>query len=81
MPFLIALGFANSALTVYPMERFGAISAYSIVAAGFTAIGLFGAIAVGVVLGAALQRSTGGAASAAVAGAALSELLFGRWPT
>ena len=48
VPFLIALGFATSALTVYLMERFGAISAYLIVAAGFTAIGVIGAIAFGV---------------------------------
>ncbi len=46
VPFLIALGFATTAVTLMLVERFGAIAAYWFVAAAFAAIGFIAAIAV-----------------------------------
>jgi hypothetical protein len=40
VPFVVALGFATAAVTLILVERFGAITAYWLVAAGFTLIGL-----------------------------------------
>lgn len=40
VPFLIAAGFAIAALTLVLVERFGAIRAYLILAAGFAVLGL-----------------------------------------
>lgn len=40
VPFVIAVGFATAAITLMLVERFGAIFAYWLVAAGFTAIGV-----------------------------------------
>lgn len=43
--FLVAIGFAIAALTLQLVERFGAVTASWIVAAGFAAIGLIGLVA------------------------------------
>ena len=40
LPFLVALGFATAAITHMLVERFGAIDAYWIIAAGFAVIGV-----------------------------------------
>jgi hypothetical protein len=40
VPFVVALGFATAAITFMLVDRFGAITAYWIVAGGFTLIGL-----------------------------------------
>jgi hypothetical protein len=40
VPFVVALGFATAAVTLVLVDRFGAITAYWLVAAGFTLIGL-----------------------------------------
>lgn len=47
VPFLAAAGFATAALTLQLVERFGAITAYWMVAGGFTALGLVAAFIVG----------------------------------
>jgi hypothetical protein len=46
VPFLVALGFATAAVTLMLVERFGAITAYWSVAAGFAVIGLLATLVV-----------------------------------
>jgi hypothetical protein len=46
VPFVVALGFATAAITFMLVDRFGAITAYWIVAGGFTLIGLVATLAV-----------------------------------
>ena len=46
VPFVVALGFATAAITFTLVEKFGAITAYWIVAGGFTLIGLIATLAV-----------------------------------
>jgi uncharacterized membrane protein len=46
VPFVVALGFATAAITLMLVERFGAVTAYWIVAAGFTVAGLLAILAV-----------------------------------
>jgi len=46
VPFLIAIGFTVAAITLMLIDRFGAISAYWMVAGGFTLIGLIAAVVV-----------------------------------
>lgn len=46
VPFVVALGFGIAALTLALVERFGAITAYAIMAGGFAAIGLIAAAVV-----------------------------------
>jgi hypothetical protein len=48
VPFVIALGFALSAITVMLVDRFGHVMAYWLVAGGLAAIGTMAAIAVSV---------------------------------
>jgi hypothetical protein len=40
VPFVVAAGFATTAITVMLMDRFGAVAAYSLMAGGFATIGL-----------------------------------------
>ena len=47
VPFLVALGFATAAAVLMLTERFGAMTAYWIMAGGFTALGLVAALVVG----------------------------------
>jgi hypothetical protein len=46
VPFVCAIGFATAALTIVLVDRFGAVAAYMVVAAGFAAIGLIGLFSV-----------------------------------
>jgi hypothetical protein len=46
VPFLVAIGFAVAAITLLLVETFGAITAYLMVAGGFTLVGLVAAVAV-----------------------------------
>src|ERR1700674_4353053 len=46
VPFVVALGFATAAITFTLVDRFGAITGYWIVAAGFTLIGLVATLAI-----------------------------------
>jgi len=46
VPFVIALGFATAAITIMLVDRFGAITAYWIVAFGFTVVGLLATLIV-----------------------------------
>src|ERR1700733_3199483 len=46
VPFLVALGFATAAVTLMLVERFGAITAYWVVAGGFAVIGLLATMVV-----------------------------------
>jgi hypothetical protein len=48
VPFVVAIGFGIAALTLMLINRFGAISAYWMLAAGFTLVGLVAALAVAV---------------------------------
>jgi uncharacterized membrane protein len=48
VPFLVAFGFATAAVTLMLVDRYGAIAAYWMVAAGFTAIGLVSVLVVSV---------------------------------
>jgi hypothetical protein len=48
VPFVIALGFALTAVTVMLVERFGQVTAYWLLAGGLAAIGLAAAMAVSV---------------------------------
>lgn len=48
VPFLIAFGFGTAAATVVLVDRFGSVAAYSMVAGGFTLIGLVAAFVVSV---------------------------------
>jgi hypothetical protein len=48
VPFVVAGGFATTAGTLALVERFGAVTAYLIMAGGFAVIGLFAAAAVAV---------------------------------
>ena len=48
VPFVVAIGFASAAVTLMLINRFGAISAYWMVAGGFTVVGLVAALAVAV---------------------------------
>ena len=48
VPFLVAFGFATAAATVVLVDRFGSVAAYSMVAGGFTLIGLVAAFVVSV---------------------------------
>jgi hypothetical protein len=48
VPFIIAFGFATAAATWMLVERFGHVSAYWMVAGGFTLVGVIAALAVGV---------------------------------
>jgi len=48
VPFLAAFGFATAAITLMLVDRYGAIAAYWMIAAGFTAIGLVAALIVSV---------------------------------
>ena len=47
VPFLVAVGFATAAAVLMLTERFGAMTAYWIMAGSFTAIGLVAALVVG----------------------------------
>src|SRR5262245_44739988 len=46
VPFVVALGFATAAITLMLVDAYGAITAYWIVAGGFTAAGLLAVLAV-----------------------------------
>lgn len=46
VPFLVAAGFGTAALTVILVERFGSLVAYSMMAAGFAAVGVVAALVV-----------------------------------
>lgn len=46
LPFLVAAGFGTAAATLVLVDRFGAITAYGIMASGFAAIGLLAALIV-----------------------------------
>src|ERR1700738_4664226 len=48
VPFIVAVGFAVAAITVMLAHRFGAVTAYWMVAGGFTLIGLLAAFVVSV---------------------------------
>lgn len=48
VPFAIALGFATASVSLILSARFGSIVAYSMIAGGFTAIGLVSAVAVSI---------------------------------
>lgn len=45
-PFIVALGYATAATTLLLVERFGAITAYWVMAGAFAAIGLAAAVAI-----------------------------------
>jgi hypothetical protein len=46
VPFVVAAGFGTAALTVLLAERFGALAAYGLMAAGFAAVGLLASLVV-----------------------------------
>lgn len=46
VPFIVAVGFAVAAITLLLVDRFGAITAYLMVAGGFTLVGVIAALAV-----------------------------------
>ena len=46
VPFIVAIGFAVAAITLLLVDRFGAITAYLMVAGGFTLVGVIAALAV-----------------------------------
>jgi hypothetical protein len=78
VPFLVAAGFGTAALTLMLMDRFGSLTAYTIMAGGFAAIGLVVALAVTVkeqeeevTDAAAEQNDTGEVATDAAAQAAV----------
>ena len=48
VPFAIALGFATASVALILIAHFGSIVAYSMIAGGFTAIGLVSAVAVSI---------------------------------
>lgn len=48
VPFLVAAGFGTAALTILLADRLGSIAAYTVMAAGFAAIGALAAVAVSV---------------------------------
>jgi hypothetical protein len=48
VPFVVALGFATAALTLMLIERYGQVTAYWIVAAAFTLIGVLAGLVVSV---------------------------------
>jgi hypothetical protein len=74
VPFLIAIGFAIAATTVFLVDKFGSLYAYLMIAGGFTLIGLIAALAVSVkeqeVEVADSQDATGDTASVATDAAA-----------
>jgi hypothetical protein len=46
VPFLVAIGFAVAATTVFLVDKFGSLYAYMMIAGGFTLIGVIAALAV-----------------------------------
>jgi hypothetical protein len=48
VPFVVAAGFGTAALTLILVEKFGSVTAYTLMAGGFAAIGLITAAAVSV---------------------------------
>jgi hypothetical protein len=46
VPFLIAAGFGTAAITVMLVDRYGALTAYWVLAAGFTALGMVAVLVV-----------------------------------